>query len=382
MKRIIFPILTNIDNVNYSSGTMYSIYNNLKLYYEIVPVGPLKQKRPYFKLFANFLYRRSILKKKFATVHIKSVAKYYGQQINEKIRELDYDAIFCTSTIFVPYIETHKPIFAYTDFSFINAIDYYEFGSNLYKSNKKEALYVDKLSFKKAKVTFIGSEWAKNITLANYELEDAKIEVVARGANLVSPDSLEQIKYSINNRFISENKYFLFVGVDWYRKGGDIVYDVVKQLREIGYMVNLKIVGCQVPNHVMNSEFVSYLPFLDRKKNDDENMLIELFDNAFAFFMPTRAEAMGIVFAEAASFGLVSISTKTGGVEAVIEDGNTGILLNINDSVTEVVKRVLPLMNDRDLYVSYSQNSLEKFQRELNWQIILHKIYLFMNKSL
>ncbi|TSA49979.1 MAG: glycosyltransferase [Sphingobacteriales bacterium] len=37
--------------------------------------------------------------------------------------------------------------------------------------------------------------------------------------------------------------------------------------------------------------------------------------------VPSRAECYGIVFAEASSYGLPSVSTDTGGVSAVVKEG-------------------------------------------------------------
>ena len=60
-------------------------------------------------------------------------------------------------------------------------------------------------------------------------------------------------------------------------------------------------------------------------------------------FMPTRADCTPISFCEAASYGLPVISTDTGGVAAVVEPGETGILLPLNASAEQYEFALYPI---------------------------------------
>jgi glycosyltransferase involved in cell wall biosynthesis len=53
----------------------------------------------------------------------------------------------------------------------------------------------------------------------------------------------------------------------------------------------------------------------------------ELWRQADLFVMPTRHEAFGMVFQEAAAFGLPAIATNINAIPEIIQDGSTGILV-------------------------------------------------------
>ena len=51
----------------------------------------------------------------------------------------------------------------------------------------------------------------------------------------------------------------LFLGVDWYRKGGDLVYDTFLKLIEAGYNIHLTVCGCVPP---VKHAKIKVIPFL------------------------------------------------------------------------------------------------------------------------
>jgi len=374
MKTLLYPLPTNIEDINFSSGTTVSIYKNLKKYFNVVPVGPLFLEKPVIQTGLNFLYKKCLFPYQFATVHNWKTIKGYARQLQIYIDDPKIDAIFASSTIYAAGLKTNKPIFAYADFSFYNGLNYYPFGKNLFPSSQKQALEVDKFCFEKSTKVFLASEWAREETIKAYNLSADKIKVIKRGANLESEFSNNQIDSLIKKRIDGEIKKFLFLGVSWKRKGGDIAVDLVSKIRNLGYNAELQIIGCTPPNKVKELPYVHVFPFLNRQNENDLQTLRNLFSEAFCFILPTQAEAMGIVFAEAASFGLPSISFDTGGVSAAIENNKTGILFSFSERSEIMIERILHLLNNNILYQRMSKNAFEKYKNELNWDIIAQKI--------
>ncbi len=58
---------------------------------------------------------------------------------------------------------------------------------------------------------------------------------------------------------------------------------------------------------------------------------IELWRRADLFVMPTRHEAFGMVYQEAAAAGVPSIATRIGAVPEIVQDGDTGLLVPVHD---------------------------------------------------
>ena len=86
-----------------------------------------------------------------------------------------------------------------------------------------------------------------------------KIFTVKFGANLPIPEVLTPKNY------LGKIK-FLFLAVNWERKGGAIAYETIKILHDKGYDVELQIIGCN-PN--IQESFVKIIPFLNKNNSDD-----------------------------------------------------------------------------------------------------------------
>ena len=95
-------------------------------------------------------------------------------------------------------------------------------------------------------------------------------------------------------------------------------------------------------------------------------------------FKTTRVDCTPISFCEAASYGLPVISTDTGGVAAVVESGETGILLPLNASSEKYADEIEILIQNPEQIRALSQNAREKYEKELNWSVWGEK----MNKIL
>ena len=374
MKTLLYPLLTKIEEINHNSGTTVSIYNCLKKYFNVIPVGPLKLEKPIIQTGLNYLYKKGYFPYQFATVHTWKTINSYSEQLQKYIDKLQFDAIFSSSTLYSAKVTTNKPVFAYADFSFCNLLNYYPQGMNLFPASRKQALSVDKYCFENYTKVFLASEWAKQTTINTYGLEEDKICTIKRGANLESNLNKWEIDELIKSRANKSTKNFLFMGVNWSRKGGNVACSLVSKLVELGYDVKLQVVGCTPPDEIKKLSFVSVFPFLSRKNENEFKLLNELFYNAFCFILPTQAEAMGIAFAEAASFGLPSIAFDTGGVSAAIENEKTGILFNMKDSMNVMLTKTLPLLENNSFYQNLSKNAYTKYTEELNWNSIAIKI--------
>jgi len=66
---------------------------------------------------------------------------------------------------------------------------------------------------------------------------------------------------------------------------------------------------------------------LDPGEPSSAGLLADLFKGAHFVFIPSRAEAYGMAFAEANAFGVPAIGTATGGIPSIIRDGFNGYTL-------------------------------------------------------
>ena len=204
------------------------------------------------------------------------------------------------------------------------------------------------------------SKWASQSAVRDHGGSPDRVVQIPWGANLIAEEAVRP-----EDR--SEKAWrLLFVGADWARKGGDIVLETVAELRRRGYPVHIDVVGSGPPQAVQ-PEGVTFHGFLDKNVPADDERIKALFASAHVFFLPTQYEALGIVFAEAASFALPAVSYKTGGVPSIVQDEETGVLLDEGAPATDFADALVALLSDRRRYVRMSYAALAASRERLNW---------------
>ncbi len=132
----------------------------------------------------------------------------------------------------------------------------------------------------------------------------------------------------------------LFVGGDFRRKGGEELLAVwessgLSDGAELRLVTSWPLVESRLPPGVRVVPGVSaYTPEWAREWAD-----------ADLFAMPTRAEAFGMVFQEAAAAGLPAIGTRVGAIPEIVVDGETGILVPPGD-VGALAKALTAMVDD------------------------------------
>ena len=89
---------------------------------------------------------------------------------------------------------------------------------------------------------------------------------------------------------------------------------------------------------------------------------------ADVFCMPSffNCETFGIVFLEAMAFGLPVVATRWRGIPSIVDDGETGFLVDIHDS-DAVADRLARFTEDDRLWQRMSIAARSKFEREYTW---------------
>jgi glycosyltransferase involved in cell wall biosynthesis len=97
--------------------------------------------------------------------------------------------------------------------------------------------------------------------------------------------------------------------------------------------------------------------------------LAKLYARSHFLVMPSTSEAYGLVYAEAAAFGVPSVATRTGGVPTVVVDGETGILDDPHATAESYAGRILGLMKDRPRYEVMAHAAAARAATMLNWDV-------------
>lgn len=288
------------------------------------------------------------------------------------------EAILSLGTIQVAELCTDIPIFIYVDGVFEQMrVDYkWDKLDNgcIRKANALEQNAIENCT------RFIScSIETAEATKKFYRVADGKVEVVPLGANFdIYPDLKDVAKY-VEKRIEKDVCSLLFVGVDWKRKGADIVVDTVKELAEKGFPVELHLVGIRnvpvnLPSNVINHGFVN------KNVTEGMNLLNDLFRQSHFLFVPSRAEAYGLVFCEASAYGLPSISHRLGGIYTIVEDDVNGRLFSPSAEPRDFANYIERMFADKDKYKKLCFSSYRRFCESLNWDVAGKKLVSIISK--
>jgi spore coat protein SA len=91
-------------------------------------------------------------------------------------------------------------------------------------------------------------------------------------------------------------------------------------------------------------------------------------------------EGLGLVFLEAAAAGLPVIATCRGGIPEVVQDGETGLLLDQFDDEAELADKILTLLNDAPLQQRLGQNGRDRVLTNFSWENIASSLEAFYDE--
>ncbi len=358
-----FLTATNPLDRRESSGVHFKMFHALKEEFEeVLILGPVTMNRFILNTLkvVGFLHLRFFGKKHNSWQNIL-LAKFYARQFQKKLKKLKIDVIYAPkASTEIAYLKTEIPIIYATDTTFDQINNYYHHYSGFSKLAEWESNLIEQRAIQNAKHLVFPSTWAANHVVKFYKTNSAQISIVKHGANIIeipNKSKLDRIYDGVIN--------VLFLGKEWERKGGDIAFDAFENLINQGYQISFTVCGCIPPVKHPKMKVIS---FLNKNNEIEKKIFDDLLLSSHLMFMPTRAEAMGIAFCEAFAYGLPVISTNTGGVSAVVDNGINGYLLPIEATSKDYVIKIKQLFENKEKIKKMAKNAREKFEQELNWE--------------
>lgn len=112
---------------------------------------------------------------------------------------------------------------------------------------------------------------------------------------------------------------------------------------------------------------------------EEKKKLITLYRQSNFFLLPTRAEAAGLVFSEAAAFGLPVITTDTGGITSIVRQGINGYTLPHDATSISYAKLIEELYKDPPRYKKLARTARQEYKKTLNWDTWGRKVNLLID---
>jgi glycosyltransferase involved in cell wall biosynthesis len=255
-------------------------------------------------------------------------------------------------------VKSKLPYACYLDACFATYLNIYQ-NERDFSAKQISNLYKQEAEFlKSAAAVFFSSEWSKYDTLQRYKLNGDNFYVAGLGGGLNAVAAKK-----------SNEKYFLFVGLDFFGKGGDKVVNAFRNISKQYPQFSLRIVGEKPPSIFLDNDKINYLGFFDKSDSQQQQQLLSLFTNAYAFVMPTAKDMTPLVLIEAGSVGCPVISTNNYGISEIVKNEKTGLLiendLDINESLQNAMLR---LIRDVQLRDQMSNNAATHIAENFSWE--------------
>ncbi|WP_242023780.1 glycosyltransferase [Trichocoleus sp. FACHB-6] len=334
-------------------------------------IGPLKENySPIYKYIFKTKNRwhKHFTKQVYQPWAEKIVNQSYASQIYQKLLDINPHIVLCPDINLASYLECKQPVIVWTDSSYAGLMNFYPDQTNLCKDTLEQLIAMDKLTYDKCSYAIFSSDWAAQKVIDIYQVDPSKVKVIPSGANVECNRTLEDIKEIVDARPSNQCK-LLFLGVDWYRKGGDIALEVASELQKTGLNVELTIVGCQPFQNDSYPYFVVNPGFINKSTEEGLNKINKLIAESHFIIVPSRAEAYGNVFCEANSFGVPCISTNVGGIPTIIKDTLNGKVFSLNASISDYCNYIYNIFLTYSEYKKLALSSFNEYQNRLNWTV-------------
>ena len=347
------------------SGIPYQLRESLQDYFDVIFVDSSDTKLlSIIKTIAKRIEKKTvshIFKPFYEQKHKKyinnNLKKYKNIPVLEISENVDVDNDFYL------YRDMSYACYPYVLDKFKN--DSTDYGHGMLKHISKEALKQriinEEKLVNKSKGTFFMGQWAVNMLKNIYP--NNKDKYIAVGGGL----SKEFENLSLDKK---NNKKILFCGFDYLRKGGDLVEEAFKIVKEkYDKDAELIIAGPEINNHI---DGVTYAGKVSKKE------LSNYFNECSIFCMPSRFEAYGLVFLEAQCYGLPIVAVDDYEMHYFVQDGINGYLIKNYDK-EELAKALHKALNNKEMIKNVCDNA-SQFQKEHTWNIVAKKIADVINE--
>jgi len=235
---------------------------------------------------------------------------------------------------------------------------------DIYPSIKKDRTkflwnYKNKI-FNSADVTIVTpSLWLKKCVEESF-LKNKDIRLIYNGIDLENFKKTDKSKTRKELKLPENRKIVLFSadgGVKNPFKGGEFVFKAFEKLKNRNDILFLNIGG----NDGQRSE-----NWQDYGYVNDPKTMAKLYSAADVYLFPTLAETFGMTIVEAMSCGLPVVTFETGGVPEIVENEESGFVVEYKNG-EKLVEALEKLLNDNELREKMAENAIsasKKFSSE------------------
>jgi glycosyltransferase involved in cell wall biosynthesis len=220
---------------------------------------------------------------------------------------------------------------------------------------------LERQAFERAAHICTRGQLVRDSVLNDYGIPPERVTAIGGGANFAELPP-------VNEPAAGEAPTALFIGKEFYRKGGDLLLTAFSQVRAIIPQAQLRLLtGDDIPPGLPLEGVEIFRPTWDREA------IAALYRHADLFVLPSRLETWGDVLLEAMAYGLPCIGVVGQAMQEIIEDGQTGLLVPPEDpgALASAMSR---LLGNASLRRQWGCAARRKLESEYTWDRVVDRL--------
>ena len=211
----------------------------------------------------------------------------------------------------------------------------------------------EQCAYSRSKHLFVMSNVVRESLIADYSIDANKITVVGASSSFANP-------YDGEKKFGSQQ--ILFNGSDFTRKGGDILFEAFKLVKQALPNARLVVIGKKISTTIPGIEVLG---------NVSPSELEIIFLNTDLVVAPARCEPFGIFLMDAMSYGIpcVIAQGEGNGITEFLDHKVDGVILD-DLNVDLLAHYINWLLSNPHLLDSMSRAVKLKMKSRLSWKTI------------
>lgn len=216
-------------------------------------------------------------------------------------------------------------------------------------------------AYRRAAAVTTRSEFVRRSVIEAYGIPAGQVSVVGGGVNFAAlPD--------LTGRSERGGQTLLFIGKEFYRKGGDVLLRAFARVRAQAPQARLLLVTADPLPADLPLEGV------ERIEATWERARIEaLYRQADLFVLPSRLETWGDVLLEAMAYGLPCVGVRGEAMQEIIEDGRTGLLVPPGDEAA-LAQALARLLADPPMRAALGRSARERVEASFTWDRVVEQL--------
>jgi glycosyltransferase involved in cell wall biosynthesis len=324
---------------------------------EVRVVGPFPQPGWLLDRALNRFYS-SVLKKRYLKWNLQ-ITRLSARSLNQAGAEWKPDLVFGLFPPPLAFYRGQAPAVFNTDTTLRG---WQEGGANFGGLPLRFLAWEERRAVRNCALTITFSDYCKKELVHRHGIGESRIFVQPMPSAL--PDTVVPNRDELKPKRLEPPLRLLLVGRDYKRKGIPTAIEVTRQLNQRGIEAELTICGLSGNP----TGLVRYAGLFRKSVPEELQKYAALYRDAHLLLHPATFDPSPIVPAEAAAFGLPTLSNNVGGIGTSVADGVSGVVLPGHSPAEAYVETILRLVQNPEEYTRLSIGARDRYEREQNWE--------------